>query len=75
MKTLEVGDRVSVDLGNVIVDCEVLAKKAGPMMLDTSSNVGSAVIRSTTKLRLRPAAGGSAFWTAPMVERLAGEGA
>lgn len=75
MKTLEVGDRVSVDLGNGIVECEVLAKKAGPMMLDTSSKVGSAVIKATTKLRLRPLAGGSAFWTAPLVERLAGEGA
>lgn len=46
--------------------CEVVAVKAGPMALDTTSKIGSPKFKATFKARLKPVDGGKPFWTPPI---------
>lgn len=52
--------------GETEVQCKIVAVKAGPMVADGNSPVGSVRVKSTIKLQMQPIAGGPKMWSAPM---------
>ena len=58
-----VGKTVEYRNGKESVNCEVMAVKAGPMLLDMSSKIGSPKFKASFKAKLKPVDGGKAFWT------------
>lgn len=58
-----VGKTVEYRDGDKSMSCEVLAVKAGPMLLEMGSKIGSPKFRSSFKAKLRPVDGGKPFWT------------
>jgi len=61
-----VGRTISVERGNGSEEMKIVDVKCGPMFINTDSlNQPSAEIHGSLKLRLKPANGGSEFWTPP----------
>lgn len=62
MKEL-IGKTIEYRHGDKAVQCEVLAVKAGPMLLDMASKIGSPKFAASFRAKLKPAGGGKPFWT------------
>ena len=58
-----IGKTVEYRCGKDSIRCEVLAVKAGPMLLDMSSKIGSPKFKASFKAKLKPVGGGKEFWT------------
>ncbi|MEQ1511638.1 MAG: hypothetical protein ABL934_03050 [Lysobacteraceae bacterium] len=69
-----IGKKVNYKHNGISSECEIIAVKAGPMLIDTSTfDQPEAKIYGTLKARLKPAGGGLPFWTPPFEYK--GEGA
>ena len=49
--------------GKTQMQCEVLAVKAGPMLLDMGSKIGQPKFKASYRAKLKPIEGGAPFWT------------
>lgn len=62
MKDL-IGKTVTYRNGDTHMQCEVLAVKAGPTLMDMSSKIGKPKFRASYRAKLKPIEGGKPFWT------------
>lgn len=62
MKEL-IGKTITYKHGKTQMQCEVLAVKAGPTLLDMSSKPGKPKFKASYRAKLKPIEGGKPFWT------------
>lgn len=65
MKDL-VGKTITYRDGEKEIECKVVEVKAGAILLDLSSPVGSPRTKATYRAKLKPTSGAKPFWTAPI---------
>ena len=58
-----IGKTITYKHGAEQMQCEVLAVKAGPMLLDMSSKIGKPKLKASYRAKLKPIQGGKPFWT------------